>query len=70
MFLQITTLVNHKEKSRISERAQKALEKVGQAVGSAVERFVSVGQSIADENPDIKTDMCIACQDARTAGNV
>ncbi|XP_005101953.1 alpha-catulin isoform X2 [Aplysia californica] len=66
---QITTLVNHKEKQRISEKAHKALERVGLAVGSAVDRFVSVGQSIAEENPDIKADMCFACHDARSAGS-
>ncbi|GFR90610.1 alpha-catenin-related protein [Elysia marginata] len=65
---QITTLVNHKERPRLTEKQQHALEKVGQAVSSAVDRFVSVGQSIAEENPDIKADMCLACHDARMAG--
>ncbi|GFN89566.1 alpha-catulin [Plakobranchus ocellatus] len=65
---QITTLVNHKERPRLTEKQQHALEKVGQAVSSAVDRFVSVGQSIADENQDIKADMCLACHDARMAG--
>ncbi|RUS91163.1 hypothetical protein EGW08_001076, partial [Elysia chlorotica] len=65
---QITTLVNHKERPRLTEKQQHALEKVGQAVSSAVDRFVSVGQSIAEENLDIKADMCLACHDARLAG--
>lgn len=38
------------------------------AVSSAVDRFVSVGQSLAEENVDIKADMCLACHDARMAG--
>ncbi|KAI8738521.1 alpha-catulin [Biomphalaria glabrata] len=65
---QITTLVNSKERIKLTEKQQKALEKVGQAVSSAVDRFVSVGQSIAEEHPDIKADMCLACHDARLAG--
>ncbi|CAL1545906.1 unnamed protein product [Lymnaea stagnalis] len=65
---QITTLVNHKERPKLSEKQQRALERVGIAVSSAVDRFVSVGQSIAEENIDIKADMCLACHDARIAG--
>ncbi|XP_059141876.1 alpha-catulin-like [Physella acuta] len=65
---QITTLVNHKERTKLTEKQQRALERVGLAVSSAVDRFVSVGQSIAEENLDIKADMCLACHDARIAG--
>ncbi|CAG5122756.1 unnamed protein product [Candidula unifasciata] len=65
---QITTLVNHKERTRLTEKQQRALERVGVAVNSAVDRFVSVGQSLAEENVDIKADMCLACHDARMAG--
>lgn len=35
----------------------------------AVERFVTVGETIADDNPEIKQDMYDACKEARTAGN-
>ncbi|XP_062615012.1 alpha-catulin-like [Saccostrea cucullata] len=65
---QITTLVNHKERPRVTEKTTQALVRVGQAVCLAVERFVSVGQTIADENPEISTDMCQACMEARNAG--
>jgi len=41
---------------------------VGQAVNLAVERFVTVGETIADDNPDIKQDMYEACKEARAAG--
>jgi hypothetical protein len=41
---------------------------VGQAVNLAVERFVTVGETIADDNPDIKQDMYDACKEARAAG--
>ena len=66
--LQITTLVNAKEKPIKSERTLRALVRVGQAVNLAVERFVSVGESIAEENPEIQHDMCDACKEARAAG--
>ncbi|BFZ21985.1 hypothetical protein BsWGS_25024 [Bradybaena similaris] len=66
---QITTLVNHKERTRLTDKQQRALERVGVAVSSAVDRFVSVGQSLAEENLDIKADMCLACHDARMAGS-
>lgn len=34
----------------------------------AVERFASVGEAIADDNPEIRNEMYDACKDARTAG--
>lgn len=46
----------------------RAIVKVGQAVNVAVERFVSVGEAIADDSLDIKTDMYAVCKDARAAG--
>lgn len=33
-----------------------------------MERFVTVGETIADDNPEIKQDMYDACKEARTAG--
>jgi hypothetical protein len=36
----------------------------------AVERFVTVGETIADDNPDIKQDMYDACKEARAAGEI
>ena len=66
--VQITTLVNAKEKPIRSERTLAALVRVGQAVNLAVERFVSVGEAIACDNPDIQRDMHDACRDARAAG--
>lgn len=66
--MQITTLVNAKEKPVRSERALNALVRVGQAVNMAVDRFVRVGETIATENPEIHQEMCIACHEARVAG--
>ncbi|XP_013780387.1 alpha-catulin-like [Limulus polyphemus] len=67
---QITTLVNAKEKPIKSEKTLRAIVRVGQAVNLAVERFVSVGESIADNNPEIKIDMYQACKDSRAAGTL
>lgn len=67
--LQITTLVNAKEKPIRSERALSALVRVGQAVNMAVERFVKVGEAIARENSEIQHEMYEACQEAKIAGN-
>ncbi|XP_072180735.1 alpha-catulin-like isoform X1 [Diadema setosum] len=66
---QITTLVNHKEKSRRSEKTCRAIERVGQAVHLAVERFVAVGETIAADNNDIRDEMAAACREARLAGS-
>ncbi|GMT28147.1 hypothetical protein PFISCL1PPCAC_19444, partial [Pristionchus fissidentatus] len=69
---QITTLINCKEnlmgaKGR-SEKAIRAALRVGTAVESAIERFVAVGETIADENPDVQPEMYDACHEARLAG--
>ncbi|KAI1695697.1 vinculin family domain-containing protein [Ditylenchus destructor] len=69
---QISTLVNFKENiiagSRTkSECALRAALKIGSTVKAAVERFVVVGETIADENPDIQPEMYDACQEARSA---
>lgn len=84
---QISTLVNFKEKPRSStttnERTLQAINRVGDAVHMAVERFVSVGrssdglsrhwfdllgESIASENPEIKSELTDACREARSSG--
>ncbi|KAF1770274.1 hypothetical protein GCK72_002092 [Caenorhabditis remanei] len=70
---QITTLVNYKESYLTSgkpksERAMRAALKIGSAVEAAIERFVCVGETIADENADIQPEMYDACTEARLAG--
>lgn len=52
-----------------TERTLRVIGRVGQSVNLAVERFVTVGETIADDNPEIKQDMYDACKEARTAGN-
>ncbi|XP_053975206.1 alpha-catulin isoform X1 [Hylaeus volcanicus] len=66
---QISTLVSHRERPLCSDRSLRAVARVGQAVNLAVERFVTVGETIADDNPEIKQDMYEACKDARVAGS-
>ena len=61
-------MVNHRDRPIKSEKTLKALIRVGQAVNLAIERFVSVGEAIAEENEEIRTDMCEACREARIAG--
>ncbi|XP_066580983.1 alpha-catulin isoform X2 [Prorops nasuta] len=65
---QISTLVSHGERPLCSDRSLRAVARVGQAVNLAVERFVTVGETIADDNPEIKQDMYEACKEARVAG--
>lgn len=67
-FLQITTLINHKDKPKKSERTLAAIHRVGQAVSLAVGRFVTVGEAIAAENQELKDEMGQACFEARRAG--
>lgn len=72
-YLQISTLIQHRSErphttSATSERTLRAIGRVGEAVNIAVERFVTVGETIADDNPDIKQDMYDACKEARAAG--
>ncbi|XP_056270737.1 alpha-catulin [Pseudoliparis swirei] len=66
---QITTLINHKDKPKKSERTQAAIHRVGQAVNVAVGRFVTVGEAIATENQELKDEMGQACFEARRAGD-
>nr|CAH7751736.1 unnamed protein product [Callosobruchus chinensis] len=42
--------------------------RVGQAVNLAVERFVTVGETIADDHPEVRQGMYEACKEARQAG--
>ncbi|XP_057210034.1 alpha-catulin isoform X2 [Triplophysa rosa] len=65
---QITTLINHKDKLKKTEKTLRAIQRVGQAVSVAVSRFVAVGEAIAAENEDLKDEMGLACFEARRAG--
>lgn len=65
---QITTLINHKDKLKKTEKTSQAIQRVGQAVSTAVSRFVAVGEAIALENEELKEEMGHACFEARRAG--
>jgi len=65
---QISTLVAHRERPFCTERTARAIARVGQGVNLAIERFVTVGETIADDNPEIKADMYQECKEARAAG--
>lgn len=68
MLFQISTLVAHRERPFCTERTAMAIARVGQGVNLAIERFVTVGETIADDNPEIKADMYHECKEARAAG--
>ncbi|XP_049640549.1 alpha-catulin [Suncus etruscus] len=65
---QITTLINHKDNTKKSDKTLQAIQRVGQAVNLAVGRFVKVGEAIANENRDLKEEINIACIEAKRAG--
>ncbi|XP_076864848.1 alpha-catulin isoform X2 [Brachyhypopomus gauderio] len=65
---QITTLINHKDRLKKTEKTLRAIQKVGQAVGVAVGRFVAVGEAIALENEELREEMGHACFEARRSG--
>ncbi|XP_077166508.1 alpha-catulin isoform X6 [Paroedura picta] len=65
---QITTLINHKDKPKRSDKTLRAVQQVGQAVNVAVGRFVTVGEAIAKENQELKEEMKVACFEAKRAG--
>ncbi|XP_059870350.1 alpha-catulin isoform X2 [Delphinus delphis] len=65
---QITTLINHKDNTKKSDKTLQAIQRVGQAVNLAVGRFVKVGEAIANENWDLKEEISIACIEAKQAG--
>uniref|UniRef100_A0A452UNC7 Alpha-catulin n=1 Tax=Ursus maritimus TaxID=29073 RepID=A0A452UNC7_URSMA len=64
----ITTLINHKDNTKKSDKTLQAIQRVGQAVNLAVGRFVKVGEAIANENWDLKEEINIACIEAKQAG--
>ncbi|XP_029445841.1 LOW QUALITY PROTEIN: alpha-catulin [Rhinatrema bivittatum] len=65
---QITTLINHKDKPKKSDKTLQAIQRVGQAVNQAVGRFITVGEAIANENRELKEEMSTACSEAKRAG--
>ena len=63
-------MVNSREKPIRNDKQLRAIVRIGQSVNFAVERFAAVGEAIADDNPEIRTEMYDACKDARAAGSL
>ncbi|XP_022242430.1 alpha-catulin-like isoform X1 [Limulus polyphemus] len=60
----VASIGSTKEKPKF-DKTGRTLLRIGQAINIAVERFVTVGEYIAEDNPEIKVDMFEACKDAR-----
>lgn len=65
-FSQISSLVE--QHGSVGSLRPSAVARVGQAVNVAVERFVTVGETIADDYPEVRQGMYEACKEARQAG--
>lgn len=63
---QISSLVE--QHGSVGFHRPSAVAKVGQAVNLAVERFVTVGETIADDYTEVRQGMYEACKEARQAG--
>lgn len=63
---QISSLVE--QHGSVSTLRPSAVARVGQAVNMAVERFVTVGETIADDYTEVRQGMYEACKEARQAG--
>ena len=47
-----------------------ALAKLGRSICHPVDILATVGETIADENPEIREDMLDACRDSRAAAGI
>ncbi|KAJ6218287.1 hypothetical protein RDWZM_009444, partial [Blomia tropicalis] len=66
----VGALLNSREKPIRNDKQLRAIVRIGQSVNFAVERFASVGEAIADDNPEVRNEMYDACKDARAAGSL
>ncbi|QQP50756.1 Alphacatulinlike, partial [Caligus rogercresseyi] len=55
--------------SNLNDNLGPALTRLGRSIGLSVEIFAAVGETIADENPEIRGDMLEACRESRAVGN-
>ncbi|GFU16810.1 alpha-catulin [Trichonephila clavipes] len=58
---------NPRERPLRGDKTLNAIVRCGQAVHLSIERFVTLGEAMADDNAEIKVDMYEACRDARAA---
>ncbi|CAL1271925.1 unnamed protein product [Larinioides sclopetarius] len=61
---------NPRERPLRGDKTLNAIVRCGQAVHLSIERFVTLGEAMADDNAEIKVDMYEACRDARAAGSM
>ncbi|XP_026463866.1 catenin alpha isoform X2 [Ctenocephalides felis] len=68
LVLQVTTLVNTKGPSKKKKGKSKRANALVGTVEKATENFITKGEEIAYENPDIKQEMLSAVQEVRITG--
>ena len=51
--------------SRVPDNIGPALARLGKSIALSVEILATVGETIADENPDIRGDMLLSCRESR-----
>ncbi|XP_065052441.1 alpha-catulin-like isoform X2 [Rhopilema esculentum] len=67
---QITTLVNLKERIKLTDKSKQILKAAGTNIQKAIDSFSNVGQTIAAENDDIADDMNETCSEALKSGEI
>lgn len=70
MVFQVTTLVNTKGPSKKKKGRSKRAHILVAAVEKATDNFISKGEEIARENPDIQPEMLLAVDEVRKTGEV
>ena len=66
--LQITTLVNIREKVKLTDKSKNILKNAGVNIQKAIDTFSNVGQAIAAENDEIANEMQDTCAEALNSG--
>ncbi len=66
--LQVTTLVNQKGPSKKKKGRSKKAHVLSAAVHKATENFIEKGEDIANENPEIRSEMMVAVEDVKKTG--
>lgn len=70
LVIQVTTLVNTKGPSKKKKGRSKRAHILVAAVEKATENFITKGEEIAQENPDIQPEMILAVDEVRKTGEV
>ena len=64
----MTTLVNQKGPSKKKKGRSKKAHVLSAAVQKATENFIAKGEEIANENPEIRSEMLTAVDDVKKTG--